>query len=592
MDYPEEYAAFSWDGVRRELAGLPDGTGLNIAHEAVDRHAAGDLGNRTAIRWLGSDGSIRDISYAGLREMTNRFANVLRRLGVGKGERVFSLTGRVPELYVAALGTLKNGGIFCPLFSAFGPEPAFRRLSLGGARVLVTTERLYRQKVAPSRARLPRLQYVLLIDAPVDPDGEWKKERRGPDAASNVQPHDEEQAQAETLSLPALMAEASVEFAIPPTDPGDIALLHFTSGTTGMPKGAMHAHEAVLAHYATGKYVLDLHPEDVFWCTADPGWVTGISYGIIAPLANGATLIVDEGDFDALRWLKVLEEHRVSVWYTSPTALRRLMRLTDLMPIGQTFSSHLRLVCSVGEPLDPQAVLWGLDALGLPVHDTWWQTETGAIMIANFPAVPIHPGSMGLPVPGIEAAIVRRTDSGTIEVIEKPGEHGELALRAGWPSMFRGYWRDEERYRQCFADGWYLSGDLAYRDEEGHFWFVGRKDDVIKTSGHLVGPFEVESVLMEHPAVAEAGVIGKPHPLIGEMIKAFIVLKPGMEGSDGLRFELLGFARQRLGAVTAPREIELTPSLPKNRAGKIMRRLLKAREMGLPEGDVSTLETD
>ena len=562
VDYDKARAGFSWEAIRKELGGLPNG-GLNIAHEAVDRHAAGPRRDHLALRWLGADGATRDFTYRDLAEGSSRFANVLRELGAGKGDRVFALAGRIPELYISALGTLKNTSVFCPLFSAFGPEPIFQRLHRGDAKVLVTTAQLYKKKVAGLRERLPQLQRVLLADADDD-------------------------LSADVLSLPKRMAAASSEFTIPPTDPEEMALLHFTSGTTGMPKGAIHVHGAVLTHYATGKFVLDLHPDDIFWCTADPGWVTGTSYGIFAPLIHGVTNIVDEADFDAERWYRILEAQQVTVWYTAPTAIRRLMRL-PIEPRTQYDLNHLRLIHSVGEPLNPEAVVWGEKALGLPIHDNWWQTETGGIMIANYPAAEIRPGSMGRPLPGIEAAIVRRKDH-AVEVVTEPDVEGDLALKPGWPSMFRGYLHDEERYNKCFVDGWYITGDLARRDADGYFWFVGRADDIIKTAGHMVGPFEVESALMEHPAVAEAGVIGKPDPVIGELVKAFVALKVGHEPSEALRMELLGFGRKKLGSAVAPKEIEFQANLPKTRSGKIMRRLLKARELGLPEGDISTLE--
>jgi acetyl-CoA synthetase len=365
--------------------------------------------------------------------------------------------------------------------------------------------------------------------------------------------------------------------------------LHFTSGTTGTPKGAVHVHQAVVAHHITGKLALDLHPEDVFWCTADPGWVTGTSYGIIAPLTNGVTSIVDEAEFDARRWYGILQDQKVSVWYTAPTAIRMLMK--SGLDLAKEFDvSALRFLASVGEPLNPEAVVWGHTALGRPFHDNWWQTETGGIMIANFAAMDVRPGSMGRPLPGVQAAIVRRVDGDHVEAIEEPDVQGELALSPGWPSMFRGYWQEPARYRKCFADGFYLTGDLARRDADGYYWFIGRADDVIKTSGHLIGPFEVESIFMEHPAVAEAGVIGKPDPVAGEVVKAFVALKDGFAPSPELRRELLALARTRLGAVVAPKEIKFHGPLPKTRSGKIMRRLLKARELGLPEGDTSTLE--
>jgi acetyl-CoA synthetase len=566
VDYEETCARFSWDEARGELDGLPRGRGLNIAHEAVDRHATGPRAGRVALRWLGKRGEARDLTFRDLCALTSRFANVLHALGLDRGDRVYALAGRIPELYVAALGTLKHGSVFCPLFSAFGPEPIRARLAIGGARALVTTTALYERKVAPLRAALPHLEHVLLVgegNGPIDVPG--------------------------TRDLRALLAAADDRYEIGPTDPEDPALLHFTSGTTGTPKGAIHVHEAVVAHHVTGRLALDLHPEDRYWCTADPGWVTGTSYGIVAPLTNGVTTIVDEADFDAERWYRILTGERVSVWYTAPTAIRMLMKAGTALARARGFPA-LRFLASVGEPLNPEAVAWGQEALGLPFHDNWWQTETGGIMIANFAALEIRPGSMGRPLPGVEAAIVRKAGDGRVEVVEAPDVEGELALRPGWPSMFRGYWGEPERYRKCFAGGWYLTGDLARRDRDGYYWFVGRADDVIKSSGHLIGPFEVESVLMEHKAVAEAGVIGKPDPVAGEVVKAFVSLRVGHEPTAELRRELLAFARTRLGAVVAPKELEFQASLPKTRSGKIMRRLLRARELGLPEGDTSTLE--
>jgi len=560
-DYERERARFQWDEARRALDGLPGGRGLNIAHEAVDRHALEPYADRVAIRWLAKSGERRDITYRELRRLTNRFANVLRGLGVGRGDRVFVLAGRIPELYVACLGALKNGSVFAPLFSAFGPEPLAARIALGDGKVLVTTRALYEKKVASIRAQLPSLQHVLLVGGSDGPG---------------------------TSDLASLMARASDELEIPPTGPEDMALLHFTSGTTGKPKGAVHVHAAVVAHHATGWLALDLHRNDVFWCTADPGWVTGTSYGIIAPLTHGVTCIVDEGDFDAERWYGILRDERVSVWYTAPTAVRMMMR-AGLDVAKQYELPALRFIASVGEPLNPEAVFWGQDAFGLPIHDNWWQTETGGIMIANFASMDIRPGSMGRPMPGVEAAIVQRREDGGVDELGV-GCEGELALRPGWPSMFRGYLGDPERYAKCFAGGWYLTGDLAWRDAEGYYWFVGRADDVIKSSGHLIGPFEVESALLEHPAVAEAAAIGKPDPIAFEVVKAFVSLRPGFAANEALSRDILGFARKRLGAVVAPKEIAFTPSLPRTRSGKIMRRMLRARELGLPEGDTSTLE--
>ena len=565
IDYVRTKATFDWNGARSLLEGLPDGKGMNIAHEAVDRHARGAAGEHVAILWIGKSDERREITYRALREDTNRFANVLRSLGLGRGDRVFTLLGRVPELYIAVLGSLKANCVASPLFSAFGPEPIATRLELGEGVALVTTEALYKRKIEPLRSRLPKLTRVLLVDAPGDGVA--------------------------TLSLRRLLEESSPEFDIPATEPEDMALLHFTSGTTGRPKGAIHVHDAIVTHFITGLYALDLHAQDRFWCTADPGWVTGTSYGILAPLAHGVTNIVVEAEFDAPTWYGILAKERVTVWYTAPTAIRMMMKL-GREALQDLDLSALRFMASVGEPLNPEAVVWSAEAFGRPFHDNWWQTETGGIMIANYAAMDVKPGSMGRPLPGIEAAVVRRTPAGSVEVVDQPGEEGELALKAGWPSMMRGYLHEDERYRKCFANGWYLTGDLARCDEHGYFWFVGRADDVIKSSGHLIGPFEVESTLMEHPAVAEAGVIGKPDPMAGEIVKAFVALKPGFDATDALRKELLGHARKRLGAAVAPKEIEFKTALPRTRSGKIMRRLLKARELGLPEGDLSTLESD
>lgn len=376
-----------------------------------------------------------------------------------------------------------------------------------------------------------------------------------------------------------------------PCDPEALALLHFTSGTTGKPKGAMHVHQAVLYHAYSGRMALDLQPGDIFWCTADPGWVTGTSYGIISPLCNRVTLIIDEQEFEAEHWYQLLEQQRVNVWYTAPTAIRMLMKAGADLAQGHDLSA-LRFMASVGEPLNPEAVLWGQRVFGMPFHDNWWQSETGGIMIANFAAEPVYPGSMGRPLPGIEAAIVQRPPDGHLNRVTLPGIIGELALKPGWPSMFRGYLHEEARYQSCFVDGWYLSGDLALCDEHGYYWFVGRQDDVIKSAGHLIGPFEVESVLLEHPAVAEAAVIGLPDEMAGELVKAFVALKPGISADEALQAALMAHARKRLGPAVAPREIAFRHNLPKTRSGKIMRRLLRARELGLPEGDLSTLESD
>jgi acetyl-CoA synthetase len=558
----DDRARWGWEDARALLDGLPDGK-LNIAYEAVDRHVVNGHGGQEAMRWLGKGGERRVLSYADLKEQTARFANALRANGIGAGDKVYSLMGREPETYIAALGTLKAGSVFTPLFSAFGPEPIQTRMEIGEANAVVTTAALYKRKLSKVRDAIPSLKAVF-VTGDEAPEG--------------------------CIALGPAMAEASADFDCVPMDPEDMALIHFTSGTTGKPKGAVHVHQAVVNHAATGRNALEMRPGRVYWCTADPGWVTGTSYGIIAPMVHRVTMIVDEAEFDLDRWYATLQNEGVEIWYTAPTAIRMMMRAGKEAAAGYDFSK-LVFMGSVGEPLNPEAVVWGNEVFGKPFHDNWWQTETGGIMIANTRAMDIKPGSMGKPLPGITAGVVETGDDGAVTEMAT-GEVGELALRPGWPSMMREYLHQPERYAKAFAGDWYLSGDLAMKDADGYFWFVGRADDLIKTSGHLIGPFEVESALIEHDAVAEAGVIGIPDETAGEVVKAYVALNPGFEPSEELEKDIRGHARKKLGPAVAPREVVFRKTLPKTRSGKIMRRLLKARELGLPEGDISTLESD
>ena len=579
-DYDDAVATFRWEDAWTEFGGPVDETGVNIADRAIDRHVREGRGDHVAIRFFSRDDSELsqplDISFSRLAAQTDRFAEALRRHGFDPGVGVATLAGRIPELYVAALGTLKAQAVFSPLFSAFGPEPIAQRIALGHIKVLVTTRLLYRRKIAPVLEQLPSLELIVVVGEIDDIS-----------PATPGRPH--------VVSFAEFLRSSTGEWRQARTDPEHPALVHFTSGTTGAPKGAVHVHGAVLAHQATGRMVLDLHPGDTYWCTADPGWVTGTSYGIISPLVNGVTSIIDEAEFEADRWYRILQTQRVNVFYTAPTAIRMLERLDD--GAGRSFPD-LRLVASVGEPLDAEGVRWCERAFQVPVLDTWWQTETGAIMIANLRAAEVRAGSMGRPVPGVRVGLLAREPEGGLRldpegrpiVLEGADEQGELAIRAGWPSMFRTYLDQDDRYRKCFVDGWYRSGDLARRDADGYYWFVGRGDDVIKTAGHLIGPFEVENVLDEHAAIVESGVIGKPDEVAGNIIKAFVVLKPGHVADEELERDVLAHARRRLGAAVAPRELEFVDSLPHTRSGKIMRRVLKARELGLDEGDTSTLE--
>lgn len=560
-DYEAMRASFNWDEMAKEL-GIAGNAAINKAAICIDRHPP-EVMRRNALLWKGADGETLAFTFADLKRETNKFANVLTQLGIKKGDRVFIYLERIPETFIALFGALKVGAVVGPLFSAFGPEAIKDRLEDSGARLVITSPNL-RDRLEAVRADLPQLEKVMLVDR--------KSQYTHP-----LETHE--------VSYEELMANAPDNFTVVETSPDDYSIMHYTSGTTGKPKGAVHRHYAVVSQYATTKYILDLHPEkDVYWCSADPGWVTGTSYGMFGPWAMGATQVVYEGGFKAEDWYRIIQDYKVTVWYTAPTAIRMLMKAGDEVIKNYDLSS-LRHLCSVGEPLNPEAVVWGQKVYGHVFHDTWWQTETGAMHICNYPCMDVKPGSMGKPFPGVTAAIIDE-DGNPMPL----GEEGHLALRPDAPSFFRTYWQREEMYNSRFRNGWYLTGDRARQDEDGYFWFIGRADDVINTAGHLVGPFEVESALIEHPAVAEAGVIGKPDEERMEIIKAFVSLKEGYLESDELRQEIKNFVRTRLAAHAYPREIEFLKGLPKTRSGKIMRRLLKARELGLPEGDTSTLE--
>ena len=561
LEYERAREEFRWEDVKKELDWF-DGGKINIAYEALDRHVKTPVRDKIALYWEGQSGGNERYTFYELSKLSNRFAGALRSLGVQKGDRIFTYMDRIPEQYISLLGALKVGGVIGPLFSAFGPDAVKDRLGDCEASVLITTPRLV-NKIHEILDKLPALDTIIIVNRSKTPYDLKDKE----------------------VSYEGLMDEASDDFDIEKTDKEDYAIIHYTSGTTGKPKGVIHVHEAIVGHYATARYVLDLHPEDIYWCTADPGWVTGTSYGIFGPWSNGISQVVYEGGFGAGSWYRVIEKYKITVWYTAPTAIRMLMKAGDRVVKNHDLRS-LRYICSVGEPLNPEAVLWGKNVIGLPFHDNWWQTETGCIQIANYPIQDIRPGSMGRPCMAVTAAIL--DDNCEQEV--SPGQEGHLALKAGWPSMFRTYWNKKELYESRFRGEWYITGDRATVDEDGYFWFVGRADDVINTGGHLVGPFEVESALIEHPAVAEAGIIGIPDPIAMEVIKAFVSLKDGHEPSAELMRDIKKFARKKLHAVACPRQIEFISSLPKTKSGKIMRRLLKARELGLPEGDTSTLE--
>lgn len=554
-NYEEAVQHFDWEDVRKTFSWHTTGK-VNLAYEAIDYHAENGKGEQVALYY--SDAR-RDESYtfAEMKTFSNKAANMLKEANVQKGDRVFIFMPRTPELYFTLLGAIKIGAIVGPLFEAFMEGAVRDRLEDSGAKVLVTTPTLLERVPFDD---LPDLETVLIADETYEDNGPF-------------------------LQLNKRLQAASSDFAIEWVDREDGLILHYTSGSTGKPKGVLHVHEAMVQHYHTAKVVLDLQQDDIYWCTADPGWVTGTSYGIFAPWLAGVTNVVRGGRFSPTDWYETIQRYKVTVWYSAPTAFRMLMSAGDEL-VKQYDLSSLRHVLSVGEPLNPEVVRWGVKVFDKRIHDTWWMTETGAQMICNYPTMEIRPGSMGKPIPGVQAAII--DDRGN-EL--PPNRMGNLAIKKGWPAMMRAIWNNEAKYQSYFElDGWYVSGDSAYMDEDGYFWFQGRIDDVIMTAGERVGPFEVESKLVEHPAVAEAGVIGKPDPVRGEIIKAFIALRQGYEVTDELKEEIRQFVKTGLAAHAAPREMEFRKSLPKTRSGKIMRRVLKAWELDLPTGDLSTME--
>ncbi|MFD1851229.1 acetate--CoA ligase [Oceanobacillus bengalensis] len=554
-DYEGTRETFRWEDVNKHFTWNDTGK-VNMAYEALDRHAEDSkTKDKIALIYSAPEREAKK-TFSELSKESNKFANVLKKYGIEKGDRVFLFMPRSPEFYAAFFGILKIGAVAGPLFEAFMEQAVRDRLQDSEAKVLITTKELIARV---PQEELPHLEKVIIVGEVPDDQGNYIDYKEEVDGASD-------------------------QFDMVWVDLEDGMLLHYTSGSTGKPKGVYHVHNAMIQHYATGEWVLDLKEDDVYWCTADPGWVTGTSYGIFAPWLHGVTNVIRGGRFTPDDWYHTLEKYQVSVWYTAPTALRMLVSHGEEKLRSYDLTA-LRHLMSVGEPLNPEVITWGLAAFNLRIHDTWWMTETGAQLIVNLPALEIRPGSMGKPIPGIEAAIV---DNEGNEL--PPNQMGNLAIKEGWPAMMRQIWNNPSKYESYFINGWYVSGDSAYRDEDGYFWFQGRLDDVINTSGERVGPFEVESKLIEHPAVAEAGVIGKPHPERGEIIKAFITLNDKYTETPELLEEIRVFVKTGLSAHAAPREIEVKDSIPKTRSGKIMRRLLKSWELGLPTGDTSTLE--
>ncbi len=560
----ERIKNFDWTLSENEL-GWKKGEPLNIGWYCSDRICQQGKADKLALIWENSSATVtKKYTYDDLRRSSNTIAAFLTgKLGLQPGERVCLFLDKVPELYIGLIGILKAGLIAQPLFSAFGDESLLTRLS-NAETSAIFTQKKHVAKVRKILAQMPYLKHIIVVDGA----GTQLRDREIAFDLDNEPKVDQFESFPTTYETP--------------------SILHYTSGTTGQPKGAQHVHGSLISQYLTARWVLDLQDNDIYWCNADPGWVTGTSYGIIGPWVNGVTQVVTEAGFNTEAWYAFIQRHKISVWYSAPTAIRLLMKEGKDVVKKYDLSS-LRHLCSVGEPLNAEAVLWSKDAYGLQFHDTFWQTETGCMVITNVPGMPIKPGSMGKPFPGITATVV---DLKTHEPVNKPGVVGLIALKPGWPSMMRTYWRNTAVYESKFRNGWYICGDRASIDEDGYFWFVGRDDDVINTGGHLVGPFEIESALLEHPAVAESAAVAKPDPVNMEVVKAFVALKKGFSVTDDLELEIMNFIRKKLSPLAMPQEIEFVNSLPKTRSGKIMRRVLRAKEFNEPIGDISTLEND
>ncbi|GAC1684177.1 MAG: acetate--CoA ligase [Gemmatimonadaceae bacterium] len=562
---------------------------LNASANCIDRHARGPRRNKAALIWEGEPGDRRTLTYWDLYVEVTKFSNVLRSLGIAKGDRVAIYLPLIPEAAVAMLACARIGAIHSVVFGGFSPESLRDRINDAKAKLLITADGGYRRgQVIPLKRNAdkalqdtPSIEHVIVV-------------QRGPRGAGD--PSWAEITAGRDKWYHRLMHDAAIHCPPEAMDAEDPLYILYTSGTTGKPKGIVHTTGGYMtAVAATTRLVFDLKEEDVFWCTADVGWVTGHSYLVYGPLANGATCVMYEGSPDwpeKDRFWDICERHGVTILYTAPTAIRAFMKWGDEFP-GRHDLSKLRLLGSVGEPINPEAWMWYREKIGgnrCPIVDTWWQTETGAIVISPLPGLTeTKPGSATRPLPGFSADLLD-DDGKSIAV-----GGGLLALTKPWPSMLRTIWGDEKRYVETYFSKWpgrpdlYFPGDGAKRDADGYFWILGRVDDVLNVAGHRIGTMEVESALVEHPAVAEAAVVGKAHELKGQAIAAFVTLRSGRQSTPALRDELREFVAQKIGAIARPDDILFAADLPKTRSGKIMRRLLRDIADGRALGDTTTL---
>lgn len=559
------------------------GAKTNIAYNCLDVHVKGYRRNKLALTWEGEDGQFRSFSYYALHRETCKFANVLKSMGVQKGDRVTIYMGRIPEIVVAMLACARVGAIHSVVYGGFSVEALHERIEDSQSKVLIVQDGAYqRGKVVPLKQiadealqRAGGIEHVIVV------------KRTG--AEVNME-FGRDMWYHELMNLPIATRDCALE----QTDAEDPLFILYTSGTTGKPKAILHTHGGyMVGTYTSLKYVFDVQDEDRFWCAADPGWITGHSYIVYGPLLNGATSFMYEGapNFPyPNRWWQMIEKYGINLFYTAPTALRGLMRFGDAWVTRHDLSS-LRILGSVGEPINPEAWKWYHKVVGkekCPIMDTWWQTETGMFMITPMPCVPLKPGSGTRPFPGLKMDVLDE-DGNPV----KPNEEGYLVIKNPWPSMMRTIYKDPERYvKQYWSrfEGMYLTGDSAKKDEDGYIWIIGRIDDVLKVSGYRLGTAEIESALVSHPDVVEAAAIGLPHEVKGNAIYTYVILKSGVDRSDKLKEDLRQHVAHEMGPIAKPEQIDFVDSLPKTRSGKIMRRVLKARALGTDPGNLSTLE--
>lgn len=530
----------------------------NIGYHCTTSQCLEGRGNKTAMRWIDAVLEKKDFTFSDLDRESNRFANVLKTLDFRKGEIFFTFLPKCPEQFFSFLGTLKMEVIAGTLFSNFGEKSLLDRLGDSRAKGVITKKGLYK-KILKIKDKLPELQYIILTDA-------------------------DEHLTDVVLSYSLLMEGASDVFETPITLPETPSVLHYTSGSIGKPKGALHLHKSILLQSHTAENVLQLNKDELFWCTADQGWVTGTSYGIIGPWSLGVTQVHFGGAYNADVWMSLIENEKISIWYTAPTALRMMMREEKSVFLNRDFSK-LKHIFSVGEYLNPEIIHWSRELFNKDIYDTWFQTETGSIMITNRPGHTVKPGSMGKPNGRIKAAII--SDDGKILGAD---ETGHLCIKEGWDSMMCTYLNNEEVYKMKFRNGYYYSGDLAYSDEDGYYWFAGRNDDVINTAGHLISPFEIESALLEVPEIAESGVIGAPDEILFEKVVVYIRLKDQFSWNDDLEMKIRLYLANKLSSIATPQEIKVINEIPKNKSGKIMHRVLKEWYEGKDPGDISMLD--